>query len=452
MIDPADSRTFLMTSTETQITRRGMMRLTAAGLAAPASFRVHSTAAPSETLYHASVGASGMAGADLHSITASKYVKLVAVADVDLRNTGAIQKEFPGVKVYQDWRELLDKERHLNSVNVSTPDHMHAAITMRAMRQGLHVYTQKPLTQTIFEARQLTEVARERKLVTQMGIQIHSHEIHRMVVATIQGKAIGKVKEVHSWSGKTWGDPEPRPKRSDPIPAEFSWDRWLGVAAQRPFIAGYYHPGEWRKRLDFGTGTFGDMGCHILDPVFTALALTAPSSVRSVGGSPNAHNWGIDSQVRYVFPQTRYTTETLTLLWYDGARRPPASVQALLDGRPLADQGSVYIGTEGVLYSPYIDVPVLLPAERFREFKLPNPEGTDHYLQFVEACRGNGRTSAPFDYSGPLTESVLLGCLATRFPKSTLEWDASGLKVTNVTEANRFVRRRYRPGWEEEGL
>jgi hypothetical protein len=194
------------------------------------------------------------------------------------------------------------------------------------------------------------------------------------------------------------------------------------------------------------------MGCHILDPVFTALALTAPSSVRSEGGSPNAHNWGVDAEVRYVFPRTPQTAETLTLYWYDGARRPPFTVRTLLGDRPLSDQGSVYIGSEGVLYSPYIDVPVLLPVEKFREFKLPNPGGTDHYLQFVEACRGNGQTSTPFRYSGPLTESVLLGCLATRFPMTTLQWDAAALKVTNVAEANRFVRREYRAGWEVEGL
>jgi hypothetical protein len=273
-----------------------------------------------------------------------------------------------------------------------------------------------------------------------------------MVVDTIQGGAIGKVKEVHSWSGKVWGDPNPRPERTDPVPAELCWDGWLGVAERRPFIAGYYHPGAWRKRLDFGTGTFGDMGCHILDPVFTALALTAPASVRSVGGAPNAHNWGIDSEVHYDFPPTRYTAENLKLVWYDGARRPPAAVQQTLGGRGLSDQGSIYVGTEGVLYSPYIDVPVLLPAERFREFKLPQPGGADHYLQFVEACRGNGQTSAPFSYSGPLTESVLLGCLATRFPSQTLQWDANGMKVANLAEANRFVRRPYRAGWEVQGL
>jgi predicted dehydrogenase len=442
-----------MRSTSSSLTRRdALRRLAATSLAVPLVFRKHATAAPSETLYHASFGASGMAGADLHSILASPHVKLVAVADVDLRNTAAIKKEFPDVRVYQDWRELLDKEKHLDSVNVSTPDHMHAPITMRALQRGLNVYTQKPLTQTIEQARRLTEFARGKKLVTQMGIQIHSHEVHRTVVATIQAGAIGKVKEVHSWSGKYWGDLKPRPDRSDPVPEGLNWDFWLGVAAERPYIKGYYHPGQWRKRLDFGTGTFGDMGCHILDPVYGSLALTAPTSVRSEGGHPGPENWGIDARVRYVFPRTPHTTETLTLHWYDGGERPPAPIRSLIGNRELSDQGSIYIGTEGVLYSPYIESPVLLPEEKFREYRLPNPGGADHYLQFVEACRGNGQASTPFGYAGPLTETVLLGCLATRFPMKTLEWDAAALKVTNVDEANRYVRREYRKGWEVEGL
>jgi predicted dehydrogenase len=438
--------------TTTPLTRRAALkRLAAAGLAAPFVFRQHATAAPSETVYHASFGANGMALSDIRSLTASKHLLLVAVAEVDLARVADVKNQFPDVKVYQDWRELLDKEKHLDSVNVSTPDHMHAPITMRALQSGLNVYTQKPLTQTIFEARTLTLTARLNHVVTQMGIQIHSHEVHRTVVRTIQAGAIGKVKEVHSWSGKQWGDRAARPERKDPVPANLNWDAWLGVAAERPFIAGYYHPSVWRKRLDFGTGTFGDMGCHILDPVFTSLALTAPRSVLSEGSQPNADSWGLDSQVRYVFPGTQYTTEALTLTWYDGNRRPPADVQEQVGGK-ISDQGSIYIGTEGVLYSPYIAAPVLLPAKKFAGYQFPKPGHEDHYLQFVEACRGNGRTSAPFDYSGPLTESVLLGCLATRFPRTQLEWDAASLKVTNVAEANQFVRRRYRQGWEVSGL
>jgi predicted dehydrogenase len=438
--------------TASLISRRHALGRFAAGFVAPFIFRAHAHAAPSETLYHASFGANGMALSDIHSLTRSRHVRLVAVADVDLSRTAEVRRLFPQVHVYQDWRQLLDRERNLTSVNVSTPDHMHGSITMRAMQQGLHVYTQKPLTQTIHEARRLTQVARERQLVSQMGIQIHSHEVHRTVVATIQAGAIGRVREVHSWSGKHWGDLNPRPSRRDPVPSQLNWDGWLGVAAERPYLADYYHPFVWRGRLDFGTGTFGDMGCHILDPVFTSLALRAPRSVRSEGNLPGPDSWAPNAQVQYVFPGTRYTTDTLTLHWYDGDRRPPAAVQALIGNRPYNDQGSIYLGTEGVLYSPYIAAPILFAEGRRRDYRFPTPGHEDHYLQFVEACRGNGRTSTPFEYSGPLTEAVLLGCLSTRFRRTTLEWDANQLRVINHAEANQFVRRPVRPGWEIQGL
>ena len=430
------------------ITRRAAL----AGFAAPFVFRHHATAAPSATLAHASFGAGGMAGSDINSLTGSKNLKLVAVADVDLTQLAAIKKRFPDVRIYQDWRDLLDKEKKLDSANISTPDHMHGAIAMRAMQQGIHVYTQKPLTQTIYEARQLTKVAADKKLVTQMGIQIHSHPVHRTVVAILQDGAIGKVKEVHSWSNKDWGDTKPTPKRKDDVPANLDWDIWLGVASARPYLAGYYHPGNWRRRLDFGTGTFGDMGCHILDPVFASLALTAPKSVLSDGGAANADNWGLNARVTYVFPGTKYTDGSLTLHWYDGNQRPDAATKALLGKRGLSEQGSIYVGTKGVLYSPYIAPPVLLPEKDFGGYKVPKVGGEDHYLQFVEAVRGNGKTSTPFSYSGPLTESVLLGCLATRFDKQTLEWDAKAMKVTSVEAANAHVRRKVRKGWEVKGL
>ena len=203
-----------------QITRRAALKtMAAAGFAAPMVLTGSASAGPNETLQHASFGGNGMAWSDINSLAGSAHFKLVAVAEVDLNRTNEVKKRFPDAKIYQDWRELLDKEKHLNSVNVSTPDHMHAPITMRAMQQGLHVYTQKPLTQTLYEARQLARVAGEKSLVTQMGIQIHSNPVHRQVVAIIQAGAIGKVKEVHSWSGKGWGDNNPRPDRSDPVPA-----------------------------------------------------------------------------------------------------------------------------------------------------------------------------------------------------------------------------------------
>ncbi|MFO0849290.1 MAG: Gfo/Idh/MocA family oxidoreductase [Gemmataceae bacterium] len=436
-----------------RITRRSALKTAAAGLAAPLFVRNYATAAPVETLRHVSVGASGMAWSDISSLTkASKHVKIVAVADVDDNRTADVRKAFPDAKVYADWREMFEKEQ-FDTVNVSCPDHMHAAPMMRAIRMGKHVYGQKPLTQTVYEARKLTEAAAAKKAVTQMGIQVHSAAEHRSVVATIQSGAIGKVKAVHSWSGKDWGDNKPKPTRTDPVPANLHWDLWLGVAADRPFIGnGYYHPGNWRKRLDFGTGTFGDMGCHILDPVFGSLGVGNPTSVTSVGDAPVDVSWGLNCQVEFVFPGTQFTTDPVSLTWYNGDRRPPESVARLVAPHKLPSQGSIYIGTDGVMFSPYIGMPILLPADKYAGHKLPNPGGKNHYLEWVEAVRGNGTTSAPFSYAGPLTEMVLLGCLATRFPNVSLTWDPKRMKVTNHEEANRFVRRERRKGWEEEGL
>ncbi len=436
-----------------KVTRRNAIKTIAAGaLAIPGVFPRHGMTSPSATVAHASFGGGGMAWADIQSFSQTKGFRLVAVADVDASRFDQVTKAFPGVRVYQDWRQLLDKEKELQCVNISTPDHMHAPITMAAMNRGLHVYTQKPLTQTIHEARRLTEVASEKKLITQMGIQIHSHEVHRTVVATIHSGAIGKVKAVHSWSGKEWGDTNPRPNRTDKVPSTLDWNGWLGVASERPFIKDYYHPGVWRKRLDFGTGTFGDMGCHILDPVYESLGVGYPKSVICEKGGTNEDSWGLHTQVRYEFPGSKHTTEKVSLTWYDGNRRPPEEVIRLLEGNALSDQGSIYIGTEGVLFSPYISTPILLPKEKFAKFKGPVASGNDHYGQFLNAVMGNGKTSAPFSYSGPLTETVLLGCLSTRFPGKFLEWDGANMKVTNVPEANAFVRKTYRKNTEVDGF
>ncbi|MFM7096282.1 MAG: Gfo/Idh/MocA family protein [Gemmataceae bacterium] len=435
-----------------KLNRRSAIKTMGMALTAPMVFKRFTQAAPSETLMHASFGAGGMARADINSLTASKNLKLVAVADVDKSRLEELKKSFPDVKVYTDWRELLDKEKGLNSANISTPDHMHAPITMRAMQQGLNVYTQKPLTQSIYESRQLTKVAAEKKLVTQMGIQIHSHEVHKTVVNAIQTGVVGKVKEIYSWSGKQWGDKGPRPEKTDAVPATLDWNGWLGVASERPYINGYYHPGNWRKRLDFGTGTFGDMGCHILDPVFSSVAFTYPSSVICLQGGACPDSWGLDNQVRYTFPGTKFTTDTVTLNWFDGSLRPGKEVQALLGDRKITDQGSIYIGTTGVLYSPYIGPPVLFPTEKGKDIPIVKIPGDNHYLQWVEACRGNGAVSAPFSYSGPMTESVLLGTMSTRFPKQELTWNAEKMEITNFKDANQFVRKTYRKGFEVAGL
>jgi len=437
--------------------RRGFLeQLGAAGFAVPLLAPNLLSAPPSGRVRHASFGANGMAGGDLMSFAGHPDVDIVCVAEVDLARLDMMKKHLADrkIRVYQDWREMLDKEhKNLDSVNVGTPDHMHAPMAMSAMQLGLHAYVQKPLAHDIYEVRRLTEVAREKKLVTQMGIQIHSAAYYRIAVKVVQNGAIGKVKEVHTWSCKKWGDLTPLPKRSDPVPATLNWDLWLGVCAPRPYLAGYYHPGNWRKRLDFGTGTFGDMGCHIFDPVFCALALTAPISIRSEGPAPNSWNWSINSVIRYVYPSTQYTEgTTVPVHWYDGDERPPKDVQALLGKQAMPDQGSIFIGTQGVMLLPHIALPVLLPEAQFKDYKLPHDPGTSHNKQFIDAVLGRTQTSTPFDYSGPLTESVLLGGVATRFPQTTLEWDASQLKFKNSAEATQVLRRAYRHGWEVPGL
>jgi predicted dehydrogenase len=404
---------------------------------------------PSNTVRHACFGLGGMAGSDLAHISNCKNVEIVAFCDVDLAKAAPARAKFPNARFYQDWRGMLDKEaKNIDSVNVSTPDHMHAPMGVSAMRLGKHLYGQKPLAHSLHEVRRMTEVAREKKVVTQMGIQMHSTAYYRMAAQVMQDGAIGKIKDVHTWSNKAWGDPTAKPDKTDPVPEGFDWDKWLGVRSERSFIGGeYYHPENWRKRLDFGTGTLGDMGCHILDPIFESLKLNAPVSVRSEGPAPNAWNWAIDGKVIYSFAGTTMTEGDINVTWYDGASRPPQEVIALLEGKPQPDQGTIFIGTEGVLLLPHVSRLELFSKEKFKDYKLPRVTGADHWEQFIEACRGNGKTSAHFDYAGPLTEAILLGGIASRFPGTKLKWDSPGLKF-DLAEANAFVRHEYREGWK----
>ncbi len=436
--------------------RSFLAQLGTAGAVAPFFVRNLISAPPSRKVRLASFGASGMAGSDLASHLANPDIQLVAVAEVDVERMGKIKERFPdnSVKFYQDWRKLLDAEaKNLDAVTVGTPDHMHAPIGLSAMDRGLHAYVQKPLAHDIFEARRMTTLARERKLHTQMGIQIHSAGQYRTGAHLIQSGVVGKIRAVHTWSNKKWGDSAPAPTQVDPVPAGLDWDLWLGVAPERPFVKGAYHPGSWRKRLDFGTGTFGDMGCHIYDPVVKALALTAPLSVRSEGPAPNEWSWASNALIHYVFPGTAYTEgDKVHVTWYDGDARPPQEIQALLEGQPLPGQGSIFIGTKGVLLLAHIDWPKLFPTATFKDFQYEKIEGANHYKQFADAILGGAAPGANFDYSGPLTEAVLLGGVATFFPNTTLEWDAAAVKFRNLPEANAKVRRKYRAGWEVSAL
>ncbi|MGH8018143.1 MAG: Gfo/Idh/MocA family protein [Opitutaceae bacterium] len=443
--------------------RRFVKTLGAAALGAPFISRHLRSAPPSGVLRHASFGASGMAWNDIQAICSNPFVKLVAVAEVDLNRLEEFKAWYPDVKVYQDWREMLDRERdNIDSVNVSTPDHQHALMAASALQLGKHVYCQKPLAHSLRETRVLTRLAREPRVVTQMGIQVHSQRPYRQAVALVQSGAIGKVKEVHTWSDKKWGAAGAPPATDDVPPAGFDWDLWLGGCAPRPFVEGHYHPLEWRRRLDFGTGTFGDMGCHIFDPVFEALALTAPLSVRSEGPAPDAWNWSINARVHYVFPGTRFTAGRVAVTWYDGDERPPPHIMELV-ARPEPEdekareedphfQGSIIIGSEGVLHVPHVATPRLFPLEKFKDHPMPEVKDAHHWSEWAEACLSGAKPSANFDYSGPLTEAVLLGSVAVRFPQKTLEWNSDALRFENVPEANAFVRRTYREGWRIPGL
>jgi predicted dehydrogenase len=400
------------------VSRRSFLQHASAGaFAAPFFIRNLISAPPSSTLRLASFGAGGMAYWTLRGIATHPKVKLACVAEVDSAKLKQVKAEYGGATVYEDWRQMLDKERkHLDIVCVGTPDHMHAPMAMASMRRGLHVYAQKPLTHDIFETRRLTEFARKKKLVTQMGIQIHSTAEYQTAVALVQQGAIGKIKEVHSWSEKKWGDPDPLPDRSDPIPSTLNWDLWLGVCAPRPYLKGYYHPGNWRKRIDFGTATFGDMGCHIFDPVFAALQLTAPISVRSEGPVPSKQN-GRSTPSSTTFFQPRRTPRTRRLKWFGTTatsglprrfknwpvrRRSPARARSLSERK-----ASCWCRT--------------WRAPRFtrrRSSRISQSQGHGgaSLPPFVDAVLGTTKASAPFDYSGPLTEGVLLGTIATRFP------------------------------------
>jgi predicted dehydrogenase len=436
--------------------RRSFIKtLGAAAIASPFITRNLFAAPPSMRVRHASFGAGGQAWEDLTQIANCPNVEIIAVCDVDLNRMVEAKKKFPNARFYQDWRELLAKEdKNIDSVNVSTPDHMHAPIGVSAMQLGKHVYGEKPLAHEIHEVRRMTEIAHKKKVVTQMGIQIHSSAYYRLAVRLVQDGVVGKIKEVHSWCPKSWGDPTARPDQSDPVPANFDWNLWLGVCAERPFIGGgYYHPATWRKRLDFGTGTLGDMGCHIFDPVFESIGLAAPISIRSVGPAPNQWNWALNGLVHYHFAGTHRTAEkTLPVTWYDGASKPPAEIIALIEGDDVPNTGSILVGTEGVLLVPHMESrPALHPVAKFKDFKLPKVKGANHWGQFVDACRGEDKTTASFAYAGPLTETILLGDIASRFPQTTLEWHSRKMKF-NLAEVNQYIRREYRKGWEVRGL
>jgi predicted dehydrogenase len=399
---------------------------------------------------HASFGAGGQALSDINAFSKHPAFELVAVADVDLCRLDRVLERFPAVRVYQDWRELLKKEgRRLDSVNVSTPDHMHALQAMAAMRAGKHVYVQKPLAATLRETRAITEYARRARVVSQMGIQVSSFEGQRYGEWLVRSGVVGKIREVHTFSNKSWGDDKPLPDEVDQVPPTLDWDEWLGVADARPFKRNVYHPGHWRRRIGFGTGTLGDMGCHIYSPPYRALKLTAPLRVTSHGPQPTAESWATRARVHLVYPGTEYTAgPEIDVWWYDGGEQPPEALRAQVGAR-MPDQGSIIVGTDGLIVLPHMTAePFALPDEKMAAVQKPALTPRDHYGEFLDAVlAGSGPCSAGFDYSGPLTESVLIGNVAAHFPGETLQLDAARLVFTNKPEASEHLSRDYRRGW-----
>ncbi len=400
----------------------------------------------------AAIGAGGKGSVDLGYCAGEN---IVALCDVDQRNAADSFKRFPEAKQFKDFRVMLEKaSQSFDAVTVSTPDHTHFHAAAMAMKLGKHVYVQKPLTHTIWEARKLTELAREKKIVTQMGNQGHSQSDSRRLVELIQSGALGEVKEVHIWTDRPiWPQGIERPAALA-TPDHLDWDLWLGPAPYRPFHDGCV-PFKWRAFWDFGTGALGDMGCHNMDLAFSALNLRDPSAVEATSSAVNAETAPKWSIITYEFPRLGKRAP-VKLVWYDGGKKPDAS---LAKQDKLPGNGNIFVGSKDTLYIPsYWGRGTFLSGATLEDFKhvpetLPrHPDGIkDHdkaqHLEWIAACKGEGKALANFDYAGPMVESVLLGNVALRAGQR-IKWDAKKLKVTNVREANQFIRTEYRKGWE----
>jgi predicted dehydrogenase len=392
---------------------------------------------------------------------------IVALCDVDQNYAANTFKTYPNAKVYGDFREMLEKQKNIDAVIIATPDHSHAVIGMAAIRAGKHVYIQKPLAHSVQEARLLTEAAREHKIVSQMGNQGRSGDGTRQVCEWLWAGVIGQVREVHAWTNRpVWpqGVEVERPKETPPVPAGLDWDRWIGPAAFRPYHPTYI-PGTWRAWWDFGTGSLGDLGCHILDAPFWGLKMKYPASVEGCistywkglwqKDNPKMETYPRSTIVRFQFP-ARDTLPACKLTWWDGGMMPPRP-----DGLDAdeefgdSDGGVIFLGEKGVLICGcYGRRPRVFPEERMREAEKVArsidriPGGLDgHEKDWVRACKGGKPASSNFDYAGPLAETVLMGNLAVRYPNRRLLWDGEKMGVTNDKEANAYVRRQYRDGW-----
>jgi len=431
------------------ITRRRFLRRSASAAALPlAAPALLSSASPNSKVAIACVGVGGMGWNDLRQVAEGN--EIVAVCDIDSERLARAKAEFPGARAHVDWRRLLEQDG-IDAVVVSTPDHTHAPVSAIAMGLGLHCYTQKPLTHTVHEARQLARISAESGVVTQMGIQHRAtRRIKTAIHALREDRVIGRVSEVHAWTDRPvgfWEQGIDRPAPGGTPPDSVSWDLWLGSAPERPWVERAYHPFRWRGWWDFGTGVVGDMACHIFDPMVAALGLGAPSKVRAEGPPPHPESGPEWLLAHYEFPGTEWTAERLAVTWYEAGRRPPRELFEAPEDWPGSKNGLLFVGEEGRLFVGFPEMPEIFPAERFADYKWADLPDHNHYLEWTDAIRGSGTTVAPFSYSGPLTETALLGNVAYRVG-AEIEWDAASLHATNHEAANAYLRRAYRAGWE----
>jgi predicted dehydrogenase len=414
--------------------------------------------APSDRLNIAGIGVGGQGGGDLSQMDSEN---IVALCDVDWERAARTVKKFPQAKRYDDFRVMLDKQKDIDAVVVATPDHVHAVAALTAIRLGKHVYCEKPLTYTLYEARLLTKAAREAGVATQMGNQGHAMESIRLLCEWIWDGAIGDVTEVHAWTPHpVWPQGVARPRETPPVPETLNWDLWLGPAPYRPFHPAYL-PQMWRGWWDFGTGGLGDMGCHIFDHIVWALKLGAPTSVEASFSEfvpevtwdkpQNTETYPQASIVTYTFP-SREGFPALTLTWYDGGLMPPRP-EELPDDRQMGDTygGALYVGTKGKILcgSHGANGLRILPEEKMQDYTRPPkilPRSVGHHAEWIRACKGGEAAESNFDYAGPLTETVLLGNVALR-TRTKLRWDTREMRFPNNPEADAYIHRPYREGW-----
>jgi predicted dehydrogenase len=425
-------------------TRRQFLKQ-AAGTAASIAFApaiLADAKSPNEKL---DIGIIGTANRAAENIEGVEGQNIVAICDIDDSYLAAAAKKLARAERYNDFRKLLDRT-DLDAVVVSTPDHTHAVATVMALRSGRHVYCEKPLAHSVHEARVVAETAAREKRATQLGTQIHAGSNYRRVVELVRSGAIGPVREVHVWVGKTWSGGE-RPAEKPPVPSHLHWDLWLGPAPERPYHPTYL-PANWRRWWDFGGGTLADMGCHHIDVVHWALDLRQPAAVSADGPPVHAETTPEGLIARFEHP-ARGGRPPVTVTWYDSGKRPPQFAERD-PARKLPEWGDgiLWIGEKGMLLSDYGRWK-LLPESRYAGFQPPSPsipESIGHHAEWIAAAKTGSPTTCNFDYSGALTEAVLLGNVAYRAGKR-IEWDPAAMKITNAPEATKYLQREYRKGW-----